>query len=74
MANANSNESKSGKIFANLMNPWKKAKLTLYAFIEKASYYFFAGKLYIMGHFKGNFEGDKKFVGPLKYYEKWPIV
>jgi hypothetical protein len=47
MANANSNESNSGKIFANLMNAWKMAKLTIYAFmiLKKRDIIFFGGQI-----------------------------
>jgi hypothetical protein len=47
MANANSNESNSGKIFANLMNAWKIAKLTIYAFksLKMQDSIFFGGQI-----------------------------
>jgi hypothetical protein len=35
---------------------------------------FFLRANYIMGHFKGYFEGVKKVEAPSKYPEKWPIM
>jgi len=72
MAIANSNESKSGKIFANLMNPWKKAKLTIYAplILKMRDIIFIAGNVH-NGPFQGR--GSKNSRPPRNIPRNGPL-